>query len=744
MSRNPQPYLQRLAQAAGLYSDWIDAFDQPQQVADESLRTILSLMGLACGSEAQCQDSLRRLAAEEAASPLPPLMTATVGEMVSFGAKPQLAGLHYRLELASGQLLHGCFADDTGQVANLPAINECGYHRLQTDLFELTLAVAPRRCFGVADAIRAGAQGDFHWGVSAQIYGVRSHGDGGIGHFGGLDKLVKQAAGYGATALAISPVHAMFAADPSRYSPYGPSSRLFLNALHVDPAAAMGAPALAQVLSEAGEEACALHAALEQEPLLDWARATPHKLALLRRLYEKFCRQAPAQALDAFDEFSRRGGAALRSHALYEALSLHLRAEDLDLPCDWRVWPQVYRQPDSPETLAFGLAHADEIRFHQFLQWQAACGLSQAQQDALAVGMGVGIITDLAIGADNGGSQAWAHQEEILQGLSVGAPPDLLNTRGQNWGLGVQSARAMQQTGFRAYLDMLRVCFAHAGGVRIDHVLGLARMWLVPEGGDATAGAYQRYPARDLLRLIALESWRHKAIVIGEDLGTVPAGFGDQLAEDGLYGMRVLWFQHQLQHQLQHNFQHQFQTKPQQVFLPPQQWSTQAIAVTTTHDLPTVAGWWSGVDLAWRATLDLLEPGVSLEQASQVRDAERASLWRAFVQAGCAAGDAPLSSADSAAVVDAALVFVARSASPLAMLPLEDLLGLTEQPNLPGTVGVHPNWRRRLPEVESLLQGSVCAARLKAVQRVRQSLSGHSGVSSAQNAGSDYRKESPA
>jgi 4-alpha-glucanotransferase len=267
----------------------------------------------------------------------------------------------------------------------------------------------------------------------------------------------------------------------------------------------------------------------------------------------------------------------------------------------------------------------------------------------------------------------------------------------------------MRNQGFSAFIDMLRASFAYAGGLRIDHVLGLQRLWLVPEGASPADGAYLAYPINDLLRLIALESWRHRAIVIGEDLGTVPAGFRDRLAEYGVLGMRVLWFE---------------RSEKEGRFRAPRQWSADALATTTTHDLPTVAGWWQGHDIDWRSHIGQTAPRRDgqdpVEAAKAERAADREALWRAFQQAGIAP-DVPAPALD-APPVDEALAFVASTPAPLAIYPLEDLLGTDEQPNLPGSTDEHPNWRRRmLTPIDALFAQTAVADRVLAVSRIRAS-----------------------
>ncbi|MEX3824914.1 4-alpha-glucanotransferase, partial [Paraburkholderia sp. BR14262] len=324
-------------------------------------------------------------------------------------------------------------------------------------------------------------------------------------------------------------------------------------------------------------------------------------------------------------------------------------------------------------------------------------------------GMAIGLVADLAVGCDGAGSHAWSLPQDMLQRVSVGAPPDIFNQAGQSWGLTTFSPRAMHNNGFRAFIDMLRAAFAHAGGVRIDHILGLRRLWLVPEGESARHGAYLRYPFDDLVRLIALESWRHRAIVIGEDLGTVPPGLRERLAAHGLYGIRVLWFEHD-----------------GKGFLAPARWDPHGVATTTTHDLPTVAGWWSGADIDWRNRIGQTLPRadgrdpVALDRARRATD--RVALWHALQHSGLAPRDTEPPPADEPPV-NAALAYVAATHSPLVTCPLEDLLALSDQPNLPGSIDEHPNWRRRLPlPVETLFADPAVAARVEAVVRAREAV----------------------
>ncbi|KAF3997824.1 4-alpha-glucanotransferase [Glaciimonas immobilis] len=745
-----------LAEQAGLMTGWADAHGAPHDVAPTVLMSLLEAVGLPCRSNAEYLDSKARLNAQQTPAGLPPLLTAQIGQPIRLPFQSQSSGatagsrLHghgYEIALENGGTLQGCFPTDTALPLYISPIHISGYHRLLVGGESSILAVAPTRCYGVSDA-RAGNTNPakpandpaYLWGLAVQLYSLRRHGDGGLGDFTALKMLACDAAQQGAAALAISPVHAMFSADPGRYSPYGPSSRLFLNAFHIDPAAAAShypdGPAIETDFSYRGQElpdlenpsavlTAASGAQPEGGPLIDWSAAGTARLALLRAAYSRFLQGGPSGPSSAFETFCRDGGTGLQDHARYEALQEWLAFQiggDNKNFCDWRLWPADYRNPRSSAVTEFAQQYSQQIGFHLFLQWHAALGLAGAQLAARDAGMPIGLIADLAIGAERGGSQSWSEQSEMLNGLSIGAPPDLLNVVGQNWGLGAYSPWGLQASGFRSFIAMLRACFVHAGGARIDHVLGLARLWLIPEGASARDGAYLRYPLEDMLRLIALESWRHRAIVIGENLGTVPPGFNARLADINLLGIDVLWFQ-----------------RDGMRFVTPKAWSATSIATTTTHDLPTVAGWWTGTDIGWRARLDLLGGNAEADETI-LRAQERRELWQTATENGCATGSMPPSTLEGAPI-EAALRLVGSAPAPLALIPLEDMLGLAEQPNLPGTVepvmevvrevanevvnerlvaASHPNWRRRLPvDVAHLLQGPAVQTYLNALKRAR-------------------------
>lgn len=680
--------LHLLAQRAGLAVDWIDANGRPQRVPPKVLSRVLAGLGHPASNAADVETSLKELQAARDGHKLPPLLTVEAGQAVNLSAYfgPQTP-CRVTLEDGTAFDLH---LDDQ---AALPGVLPVGYQTVNLADQQFTLAVAPPRCWSVADA--AGEPTPRIWGLSAQLYSLRRPGDGGFGDTRALEILARSAAERGADALAISPMHAMFSHDPQRYSPYSPSSRLFFNSLYAAPGVILGERAVRLAIENA-EIASQMHR-LEHLPLIDWPGAAQAKQLLLRTLYDDFCAGEHPLHED-FASFRQSGGQALENHCRFEALQAHCAAEGKSQ--DWRQWPGDWHDPDDPQIARFAADNADEVGFHAFSQWLVARSLERAQDAARSSGMRIGLIADLAVGADGAGSQAWSRQDELLSELTVGAPPDILNRSGQSWGISAFSPEGLRRNGFRAFIEMLRANFAHAGGLRIDHVMGLQRLWVIPLGAPPSDGAYLHYPVDDLLRLLALESVRHKAIVLGEDLGTVPDGLREKLATRAILGMRVLLFE-------QYHAGH---------FKPILEWPDNALATTTTHDLPTLDGWWRARDIDWNHKLKLIDADTELHWR-QTRHHERQGLRHVLAQDH---QNFQSNAEEADQVIDASVRFLGHTRAPLVLLPLDDALGIEEQPNLPGTYDTHPNWRRRFSAPsEGLLDDLDAARRLELLAQAR-------------------------
>lgn len=624
--------LHALAQAAGLAREWTDVDGRRLQVSDAALAAVLQALGHEATTERQIKRSLAVI--EQRRAMLPAMLVADCSATVVLPFAPAHAeatgedGITLPLALDGMRLI----------VPDVP-----GYYDLALDGRALKLAVAPVRCpLPPQDTRRP-------WGASVQIPALRGERSAPFGTFGELAEAAREFGAAGADALAINPVHALFPGHGTGYSPYSPSSRLFLNGALADPVLA-GLPPLPE---EVGK------------PLIDWASALPHRLAGLRKV---FAALDPARraAMTAADD------PMLRRHALFDALDCHFRPNGAH---GWRDWPAPFRDPAGAAAMRFAEENSEEVAFHLFVQSLTRQGLEAAQAAARDAGMGIGLIGDLAVGVDPAGSDAWSLRNAMLDGLTIGAPPDPLGPLGQNWSITSFSPDGLGTSGYEPWIAMIRSALGTNGGLRIDHAFGLARLWVIPEGGRTQDGAYLSYPFEDLIRLATLEAHRANAFIIAEDLGTAPHSFTQAVTARQMLGMRVLWFERAADHG----------------FIGAGDYAPLSAAMSGTHDTVTVAGWWRGRDLDWAERLGRLPEGTSRSEAEAIRDWDRGLLWSTLNHE--AKRPAP---GDTAPVVDAAIAHIARTPSCLALVSLEDLLGLEEQPNLPGTVDIHPNWRRRI------------------------------------------------
>jgi 4-alpha-glucanotransferase len=520
---------------------------------------------------------------------------------------------------------------------------------------EATLIVAPQTAYQLGDVAERG------WLLAVQLYAVRSRRNWGHGDFTDLARLVRLAAEIGAAGVGLNPLHALFDDRPDAASPYSPNSRLFLNPLYIDLEAVPEFPGVAAAgLGDAV-------ARLRNASLVGYGGIAEAKGRALRLAHRHFqAHPDPVRKAD-FEAFRAERGDALERFAAFETLRRRFRQV-------WWEWPDEWRRPDAMALGALRAEAADEVGFHEYVQWLADRQLAACRDEARRLNLPVGLYVDLAVGVEPGGADAWSEQGSIIPQAEVGAPPDLLNTAGQAWGVAAFNPRALEAEDFAPFARLLAAGMRHAGAIRLDHVLGLNRLYLIPFGCRSQDGAYVRYPLQALLAVTALESVRHRCLVVGEDLGTVPAELRDVLADWGVWSYRVMLFER----------------RADGTYRRPDEYPRNALATFSTHDLPTFAGWRDGHDLRVKHDLGI-DPGES--------DAERTAA-RALL-ADALRGVAP--GGDGAPEFIDVARFLARTPTRLLAIELEDVLGLIDQPNIPGTVGEHPNWRRRLPvDVEDL------------------------------------------
>jgi len=719
--------LDRLAAACGVEQGYRDAWGEWRDVPRATRAAILSAMGHDVSSPSAIEASLR--AHEDAAwrASAPPVVVAVAGRgaariplIVPAGAAGTIAwsvaaedGATFRGDVsmaampeAESRVVDGCRL--ACRTLAIDAVLPLGYHRLSVALpfdappVELPLIVAPERCF-IPDRF---ADDGRTWGLSIQLYAMRSARNWGMGDFSDLRRLVEIVAEAGGDTVGLNPLHALFPGRPERCSPYAPSSRQALNVLYIDveavPDFADCEPARVVAAAPSFRDALGR---LRAAKLIDYPGVAARKLPVLRLLYEAF----RARHLDVAGGPTERGRAFLsvaatddgRSGrlAVFEALAEHFGRDDV-ANYHWRGWPAGYRDPRSPAVAAFVAEHHKAVDFHRYLQWLARGQLHDCALRARALGMAVGIYGDLALGADPDGADAWALGHLLAGGASAGAPPDQLNLKGQDWGFAPFLPSALRAAGYAPFAALLRHNMRDAGALRIDHAIGLQHLYWVPHGTPPDRGGYVRQRLDELIAVIALESVRNRCIVIGEDLGTLPEGLHERLRAAAMLSYRVL----------------PFERGRDGAFRPPSDYPRLALVAAGTHDLPSFAAFWRGDDLRLREGLSLFPTEAARIGAFGARGGERRRLLEALAAAGLRLDESFDPEADgrdpSPALVEAVHRFLARTPALLLLVQIEDLLGETEPANVPGTALEYPNWRRAIaPPIEDIARD----ARVRAI-----------------------------
>lgn len=642
------------AKTLGIQTEYIDGSGHLRVTTPEALSAIL---------DALPPQTPRRIVAD------PVVLRsghATATELASTAALP----VRWKVSSAATVLVQGVA---TERSVTWPSGLPEGVHRLQLSdasgaSEDLPLLVAPQGAY----------RGDFDrcWLIAVQLYGVRSARNWGIGDFTDLQNLLEFAGRVGADGIGLNPLHALFDDRPGDCSPYSPNSRLFLNALYVD------VEKIPEYRIDAQTQGAL--AQLRTRDLVDYVAVAALKWRALRAAFAAFKANPDLGRWQDFESYRREQGALLARFACFEVARHKFNAP-------WWEWPDDWRQPNDVACAGLRKARdtAAEIEFVEFVQWTADRQLGACQALAHQLGMRVGLYLDVAVGVQSDGFDAWNEQVAISRHLGVGAPPDPLNTAGQDWGLAGFNAAGLEQRSFEPFRQMLRASMRHAGAIRLDHAFGLKRLYLVPRGFGPANGAYALMPFEALLAATAQESVAARCVVIGEDLGTVPEGFREQMNGWGIWSYLVMMFERD----------------ERGVFRNADYYLPDALVAFNTHDLSTYAGWRSFSDLKTKRALGI-DPG-------ETDDAR----WYALGQLDAVLSRHGIQNNDLYSVIG----FMAKTRSRMLVVSMEDLLGLAEQPNIPGTVYEHPNWKRRLPVSIAQLTSAIDTDALKRAtgERVR-------------------------
>ncbi len=713
--------LDHLARSYGIAPEYYDNFGTCHVTSADTKRAILRAMGVRAET---AEDLARETAALEAAgwqSVCDPVLVVVAGKGISTWsvrlplAQAQDSAVRIAWEVRdeeggcceTGEAGPGLAAKEEIVIEGrryarfelpLPTTLPLGYYTVHArgeldgvaGEGRLDLIVAPSQCY-VPEGVLRGAR---YWGLSVQLYALRSARNWGIGDFGDLAVLVRWAPQeLGVGLVGLNPLHALKNRHPFHVSPYAPDSRFFLNAIYLD------VERIPEYRESAGAQRllgdAAVRAKLDRLRALDtvdYGEVWGLKRRVLREVFTTFLEQhypetpgqgrAQSERGRAFSRFMDEEGEQLTLFATFQALSE--RFEQADPPTwVWWEWPTSLKNPHSAEVAAFRRLHRREVLFYAYVQWLAEQQLDQVAEEARASGMPVGLYLDLALGSERAGSDAWIYAGQFAMEAEAGAPPDAFNSSGQNWGLPPMTPQRLRGNGYRLFIQLVRRAMRHAGALRIDHVMSLFRLFWVPRGLPPSAGAYVAYPADDLLGILALESMRSRTVVVGEDLGTVPDSVREVLAAARILSYRVAYFERE----------------SDQSFRPSGSYPAQAVAVVNTPDLPTLAGFWSGRDIAVRRELGIVPDDAARLDALNQRQADKRQLVRTLVAEHLwPPGVAQAQALDSALSTDLCMAihaFLARTPSWIVLASLEDILAEAEQANLPGTLNEHPNWVRK-------------------------------------------------
>jgi 4-alpha-glucanotransferase len=683
--------LKRAAAECGVEPEYIDTWGRRHEPSEPALRAILASLGVPVESAEAIERYLETRAEAEWSRPLDPaIVVREDADSIPLRVSQAAAGSSVKLEIEweGGELQHlwfwlperpilrqRKFADREFLEKSLPLPKplRLGYHRLRIywvrepsleQFGEARFIVGPERAYA-----RKGRTA----GVAISLFGLRSARNWGVGDTTDLKALIDALAPAGAAFVALNPLHAIANRQPYNTSPYLPQNSMYRNFLYLDVERVPGY--LGDASLPAGIEAEI--EALRGGEFVEYERAAQLKLQALGAAFQHFLDSGGSPDFDAFAESE---GAALDSYAIYCALDEEMHRRDPNVWI-WPQWPEEYRDPHSQAVEDFARERRARVQFFKFLQWQLDRQFAEAQAHALERGMSIGLYHDMALATDRFGGDLWAYREFFVPGCRVGAPPDNFAPNGQDWGFPPPSRDAHRSNGYELFAQTVRRCARHGGALRIDHVMRFFRLYWIPENLTAAEGAYVRDRAEDLLTVLALESVRQRFLVIGEDLGTVERGVRQRLAQAAMMGYRVLWFER----------------NTDGGFCSQTDYAEHAAVSTTTHDLPTLAGFFSGRDIEARRAAGLIDDAAFHQQSAE-RDRDIERLRQALAAAGFA---------------DDALGFVLATPCELAIVNQEDLTGETDQQNLPASTWQYPNWRRKMRVAVEDLTGLANALRQK-------------------------------
>ena len=718
-----------LAEKAGILPEF-EADGGIYTTSFETKKALLNALKFPVKTAKEAQESLRAVSEKPYKTALPPVAVISVEKkiaeiIVTFASGHESDPLSFEIIQENGEVVSGqkipadlpitdsLVIEETEYehrrlTIDLPA--QTGYHTLRVSGAalpdqgrEMALIVVPEKCY-MPDTMRQGAK---PWGFPIQLYALRSKRNWGIGDFSDLKEMIGVAKSFGADIVGINPINVAFMAKPETASPYYSSCRLFLNPLYID----------VDAVPEA-EKCTALQKYIQSKPfvsalkkvraerLVDYKAVAKLKKKAFELLFEDF-KNAADDRKAAFEAFCEKGGRDLQNAALYQVLADYFVGKKKSF--GFKSWGKQYASPDTPASLKFAEEQAEKITYYKYLFWLADEQFQAASAESDNQGLAVGLYQDLAVGVAGESAETWGSQELFATELSIGSPPDMFNANGQEWGVAPMRSDVMRDEAYLSYRKVLTANMKRAGAVRIDHVMGLARLFCIPKGEK---GAYLRYNVNDLIGIVALESHRNKCLVVGEDLGVVPGYFREILEKAGILSFRVFRYEQT----------NEGQYKPLSVY------PKTALIAAGTHDMPTLTGFWSGADIETAKEIGLMGDDGRYEQAQALRMKDRYAMVETLAARGLwfispEAFDEEINGQKvPPRLTEVLYSYLASAPCCLLLVQLEDILGQKEQMNVPGTNQEYPNWRCKLPKMTENLYNDENMKRICGViGQIRQS-----------------------
>ncbi|MPW29691.1 4-alpha-glucanotransferase [Agarivorans sp. B2Z047] len=698
--------IEQLVKLRGIETSYVDAWGNPAQVVPESKSKLLRALGYPVDDAEQLAQRYEEDVLNYWQKVMPVVKVVRVASEYPLEIRVPIElankAFTWKLKTEQGEEFKGQITPVDGELIEAHAINDVeyqayivnlsldlpiGYHTLSISvkggrkvLAETRYIVAPKAAY-IQPQI---ANGKKVWGPSVQLYCLRTETNWGIGDFSDLQVLVKNIAERGGDFVGLNPIHSLYPANPEAASPYSPSSRRWLNIVYID----------VEAINEFAEsDAAALVASaafqnrleqLRSSEWVDYTGVTEAKLEALKLVFKQFqtIQKGRTKRANAFRTFIKEGGESLQAQATYDALQAHLY-DSIGNAWGWPAWPDEYKEYHLPAVAEWVKANQEAVDFYLWLQWIADEQLAAVDAVAKESGMAMGLYRDLAVGVSEGSVEIWANGDLYSLDASVGAPPDILGPLGQKWGLPPMDPAVLEEQQYQPMVDLFRSNMRSCGSLRIDHAMALLRLWLVPVEDSADKGAYLYYPIQDLLGILALESHRNQCLIIGEDLGTVPDGIFEVLQENGVHSYRIFFFEQ----------------AEDGGFISPAHYPEQAMSAVTTHDMPTLRGFWHCDDLALGRELGIYPDEEVLQSLYQDRHENKQKLLDTLH--GHQSIPDYISRDVNWVGMDKGLnygiqVHMAKGSCNLLSVQLEDWMEMDKPVNVPGTSSEYPNWRRKL------------------------------------------------